>query len=221
MSIAALLAGGMAGLLAISGVVTAQAQQFSADLVHRDTGGAAAVKTGKLNVSNGRVRMETPDLPTGFFIVRGDANAAYFVRPAQRTFMDAKQSSQLTQVLVPVDSDNPCRQWQAMAKIAGAADQGEEWRCERVGHDAIDGRDTIMYRAISPRNRRYFGWIDPRFNFLVRLEAEDGTVIDLVNIEEAPQPESLFEVPAGYRKFDPQQLIDRLKQSDVWVEPVK
>jgi hypothetical protein len=40
-----------------------------------------------------------------------------------------------------------------------------------------------------------------------------------VNIHEAPQPESLFVVPAGYRKFDPQQLVDRVRQSDVWVEP--
>jgi hypothetical protein len=55
----------------------------------------------------------------------------------------------------------------------------------------------------------------------VRFQVEDGTTISLTNIQEAPQPESLFEIPAAFRKFDPQQLIDRIKQSDVWVEPVK
>jgi hypothetical protein len=220
-SIAALLAGGIAGLLAISNIAAAHAQQFSAELVHREAGGQAAVAAGKLNVSSGKVRIETLDLPTGFLIVRGDANAVYFVRPAQRIFMDAKQSSELTQVLVPVDPGDPCRQWQAMAKIAGAADQGAQWRCERVGHDTVDGRSTVKYQGTSPQNRRYFGWIDLRFRFPVKFEAEDGTTIEIVNIREAPQSENLFEIPAGYRKFDPQQLIDRIKQSDVWVEPMK
>jgi hypothetical protein len=124
-------------------------------------------------------------------------------------------------LLVVIDPDDPCRQWQAMAKIAGAVRDGAQWRCERIGHDTIDGRNTIKYEGISPRNQRYSGWVDPGLNFLVRFQIEDGTTISLTNVQEAPQPESLFEIPATYRKFDPQQLIDRIKQSDVWVEPVK
>jgi hypothetical protein len=50
---------------------------------------------------------------------------------------------------------------------------------------------------------------------------EGNAIIDLTNISEVPQPEGLFEVPAGYQKFDPQQLIERIKQSDVWVEPTQ
>ena len=38
------------------------------------------------------------------------------------------------------------------------------------------------------------------------------------NIVEGPQSASLFEIPAGYRKFDPQALIEIIKQSDVWVD---
>jgi hypothetical protein len=45
--------------------------------------------------------------------------------------------------------------------------------------------------------------------------------MEIMNVEIAPQPASLFEVPADYMKFDPLRLIDRLKQSDVWVEPVR
>ena len=40
-------------------------------------------------------------------------------------------------------------------------------------------------------------------------------------IVDAPQPSSLFAVPPDYRKFDPMQLINQIKQSDVWVEPPK
>jgi hypothetical protein len=194
-------------------------RQFSADLVYHNAGGHTVAHSGKLNVADRKIRIEPPDLATGFFIVRDDAAAAYFVKPAQRVFMDAKQSSELTQLLVPVDPDNPCRQWQAMAQIAGVTDQGAAWHCERIGDEAIAGRRTIKYRGISPREDRYLIWIDPRIDFVVRLKADDGSTVEVANIQEGPQPAQLFEIPAGYVRFDPQKLIDRIKQSDVWVEP--
>jgi hypothetical protein len=211
---------GIAAGLAASGIA-AQSQQFSADLARRNADGSVVGVTGKLNVSNGKVRVETPDIATGFFIIRSDIDIAYFVRPAQRIFMEARQSSQLAQVFVSVDPDDPCRQWQAIARITGAAHEGAEWRCERIGQDIADGRWMTKYRVISAQNRQLLSWIDPLLKFPVRLEAEDGTTADVVNIQRAAQSESLFEVPAGYRKFDPRQLIDHLKRSDVWVEPIK
>jgi hypothetical protein len=162
---------------------------------------------------------ETSDVPDAFFLVLSDADAAYFVRPAQKIFMNAKQSSLLTQVFVAVDPNNPCRQWQAAARIAGAADQTKEWRCERVGDESTAERRTIKYRAMSPRKQQYLIWIDPRIDFVVRLDADDGSTVEVANIEEGPQPAQLFDIPAGYVKFDPQKLIDRIKQSDVWVWP--
>jgi hypothetical protein len=216
----------MLGIVAYCAVssASAQSQEFSADLVIRHAEHAEhdfVPANGKLNVSGRKVRIETPDLATGYFIVRDDVGAAYFVRPVQRVFMDAKQSSQLTQVLVPVDPNDPCRQWQRMAQIAGAARDGAEWRCERIGFDRVDGRDTIRYRVVSPVNRQYLGWIDQRLGFLIRLEAEGETTVDVVNIHGTPQSKELFEIPPAYRKFDPQQLIDRIRQSDVWVEPIR
>ena len=196
-----------------------QPHQFSADLVYDNAGSRTAAHSGKLNVADRKIRIEPPDLAIGFFIVRGDAAAAYFVKPAQRVFMEAKQSSELTQLLVPVDPDDPCRQWQAMAQIAGVTDQAAAWRCERIGDEAIAGRRTIKHRGISPHEDRYLIWIDPRIDFVVKLEADDGSTVEVANIQEGPQPAQLFEIPAGYVKFDPQKLIDRIKQSDVWVEP--
>jgi hypothetical protein len=207
-----------AALWLAASALSAPARQFSADLIRTDAGGVEPRPAGKLNVVDNNVRIETSDVPGGFFLVLGDADAAYFVRPAQKIFMNAKQSSLLAQVFVVVDPHDPCRQWQAAARIAGA-DQGAEWRCERSGDDMVEQQRTIKYQAISPQGRRYFGWINPQLRFPVRLQSEDGAVVDLVNIREALQPESLFVVPVGYRKFDPQRLIDRLKQSDVWVEP--
>lgn len=197
----------------------AQAQQFSADLVRRNVDGELVEPSGRIAVSNANVRIETPDFRDGFFIIRGDA--AYFVSLTRPFFMDAGKSSQLTQILLPVDPDDPCRQWQAMAKVAGEAGGHSQWLCERIGPDLLDGNNTIKYRISSPVNQRYSGWINPRLRFLVRLQAEDGTTVELANLREAPQSDSLFEIPSGYRKLDPQQLIDRIKKSDAWVEPMK
>ncbi|MGO8914499.1 MAG: hypothetical protein ACLQJR_01165 [Stellaceae bacterium] len=216
MTAAPLLALGLLGGLALAGAPAA-AQHFSADLVTSPAGSA----TGKLYVADGKVRIETPDFPGGFFLVDGDAKSAYFVRPAQRVFMAARQSTRLTRILVPLDPDDPCGQWQAMAESAGAAASGERWQCERLGGETIDGRETVKYRALSPQHRQHDGWVAPDLRFVVRLETEDGAVLELRNITEGPQPPELFVLPAGYRKFDPQRLIDRIKHSDVWVEAPK
>ena len=41
------------------------------------------------------------------------------------------------------------------------------------------------------------------------------------NVGDQPQPARLFEVPQGFRKFDPEALIRQIKQSDVWVADEK
>lgn len=195
------------------------AQQFSADLVDTSVGTRLAQTPGKIYVSGSKVRIELPDFPGGLFLLDGDAHTAYFVKPAQRIVMDAKQSTWLTQILVPLNPDAPCKQWQAMAEIAGAADRGRQWRCNRIGSESAHGRNTIRYRAISPEVAASDCWLDPQLGFVVSVHRDDGATIDLENVREGPPPAGLFEIPADFRTFDPRQLIDRIKHSDVWVEP--
>jgi hypothetical protein len=199
----------------LCGHAVAQAQQFSADLVIT-RGDGAAVPAGKLRVFDDKVRLETPELADGFFLIDGARPAAYFVRPAARVFMDARQSSRLTRIFVQVDPIEPCRQWQAMARLADAADHGD-WRCEHGGEEVIGGRSTTLYRAVSAPGQELVGWIDAARKFPLRIKTEDGAIISAENVRDEPQPAELFEIPSGFRKFDPQILIQRIKQSDVWV----
>jgi hypothetical protein len=196
------------------GVVTAQAQQFSADIVtRRDDVSAPA---GRLSVFDGKVRIETAELPDGFFLVDTVKSSAYFVRPGARLYMDAGQTSRLTRLLVPVDPDAPCRQWQAMAQLAGAAGEGE-WRCERTGEATIEGHRTNAFRVSFGAGQKYLGWIDRERRFPLRIKTEDGVLITLEQIRDEPQPSSSFEIPASLRKFSPEALIEQIKHSDVWV----
>jgi hypothetical protein len=193
------------------------AQQFSADLVSRSASGESVGAPGKLYVAGQKVRIETPDLPGGFFVVDSAVPSAYLVRPAQRVFMDAKQSSRIIRLLVPLNSADPCPQWRSMAELAGLPDS-DQWRCNDEGRDNVDGRDTVRFRVLTPQGYS-IGWIDLQLRFPLKVQTDDGTVIALQHITEAPQPASEFEIPADYKKFDPRQVIELLKRTDIWVEP--
>jgi hypothetical protein len=173
--------------------------------------------TGRIFVADQKVRTESPEAPKGFFLFADEA--LLFVKPELHTFMDAKQSSFIAQIFVPVDREMPCRNWQAMAVRSGAASGGGEWLCNRVGEESMDGRSAARFEAVSPRQERYSIWVDAELSFPLRVDGEDGSSYRLERIVEQQQPPELFLAPIGYVKFEPEKLIERIKQSDVWVEP--
>jgi hypothetical protein len=197
----------------------AHASEFSADIVSRDAAGTVIGAAAKLYVRNHMVRIETPEASGGFLLINGDAGTAQFVRPAQQLFMEAKQSSGLTQIFVPVDSKEPCRQWRAAALSAGAASAAGEWRCERIEDEIIDRRRAVQFRVSSPASSPSRRWIDSDLEFPVKLLASDGTTIALEHIHVEAQPANRFAIPPGFRNFDPRALIERVKHSDAWVDP--
>ncbi|WP_249144553.1 hypothetical protein [Bradyrhizobium lablabi] len=208
-----------ARLLAVVGLalttMPAGAQQFSADLVA--TKGESATRIGKLLVSEGKARIETTALPDGFLLVDAARVAAYFVRPAARVFMDAKRSSDLTQMFVPLDPEDPCRQWRAMAALAAPAAL-TVWRCERAGEGTVGGRTMSAYK-VEGDGFSFVGWVDRDRKFPLQVRTADGTTIAVERVRDEPQPAQSFEIPPGARKFDPQALIRLMQHSDAWVAP--
>jgi hypothetical protein len=192
-------------------------RQFSADIVTRDPSGTVVGGIARLYVANRKVRLETSEVSTGFFLIDGEAGTAVFVQPAQHLFMDAKQSTRLTQLLVPVNANDPCPQWQAAAKNAGTADAGGIWRCARAEYAAVNPEGKIAYRLLVPGEQLNIRWIDADLGFPTKLQAADGTTIALEHIRIEAQPTTLFTLPPDYRKSDPQALLERIKRSDVWV----
>jgi hypothetical protein len=189
------------------------AADFSADIV------STHLATAKIYTADGKVRLESPEASAGFFLIDSKAATAVFVRPAQRTFTDAGRSTRLTQLFIPVDPDDPCAQWQAAARIAGSPGAGAEWHCEKIGTGELNGRPTAQWRVTSPEHDSSQYWIDRGLGFPVRVQMSDGSLFTLENITVAAQAPELFALPATYRKLDPRALIERIKHSDVWVEP--
>jgi hypothetical protein len=169
-------------------------QAFSADIVKRDAGGATVGPSARLRVWDTKIRIDAPDAAGAFFLTDSAARTAFFVRPAQHLFMDAKQSTPLTRIFVRVDPRDPCAQWQSAASIAGEADAAT-WRCRAT-------LDAVM--------------IDPLLQFPTQWRGPDGITVRLENIRVEYQPTELFVVPAGYQRLDPSALLERIKRSDVW-----
>jgi hypothetical protein len=195
----------------------AHAAEFSAEIVSRDAAGSPLAKPAKIYVSNRVVRIETTEAADGFFLIDADTGVARFILPKLHAIMDARQSSRFTQAFVAVDADDPCRQWRAAATNArGSASAG--WHCEKLEERAADGRNLAGYR-VADADAAATLWVDAALNFPVKLSAADGSSAALEHIRIEAQPAELFTVPAGFHRFDPQALIERIKHSDVWVNP--
>ena len=199
---------------------SAKAEQFAASMAETklDTGTPTNTARGHLAVADSKVRLEVPDFPDGFFLSDSASGVAYFIRPREHVFMEARQSSRLAQILIPVDSQSACEQWQKPAPAAAVEATASVWRCRRVGDEVIQDRVTVRYALTATDGRAFEVWVDRALKFPVRVDADIGVVIEVTDIREGPQPDVAFEIPADFRKFDPQGLIDRIKQSDVWVD---
>jgi hypothetical protein len=192
-------------------------QSFSADIVSLDTSGEPLGATAKLHAADHKARIETAEASNGFFLSDIDAGTALFVRSAQRIYMDARQSTPLTQIFVWVDPRDPCRQWQAAAATAGVVSTAK-WHCEPIERASVNQRETIEYSVVTPNRQPSYGWVDPTIGFPVKWQAADGKVFVLKNILLQAQPANLFSIPSDYRKLDPRTLLERIKHSDVWAQ---
>jgi hypothetical protein len=210
----------LALLCSVSGLAQSSLPSFSADIVSLDAGGARGAAVAKLHVANHKTRIEMAGASDGFFLSDADAGTAVFVRSARRLYLDARQSTLFTRIFVPVDARDPCRQWQAAAATAGLPST-REWHCEPIERAIAKHHDIIEYSVMTPDRQSTHGWVDPTIGFPVKWQAADGKVFALENILLQAQPDSLFSIPADYRKLDPQALLERIKHSDVWAEPPK
>jgi hypothetical protein len=92
------------------------------------------------------------------------------------------------------DVENACSDWLAQERNKGGS-------CHKVGTETVNGRNAVKYEGTNARGEAGTVWIDPKLQFPVKWQGKDGGG-ELRNIQEGSQPASLFEVPAGYTKFD-------------------
>jgi hypothetical protein len=183
--------------------ITLYAQQFSADLVdlHPDRHPVP----GKIYVSNDKLRFESKSEGAGNIAMIWDTSrkTRYILMPERRMYMDYSpmMGSKMPEVpyLHPSDINDACPEWH---KMAVELQHSEKWgTCRKVGSDTVNGRSAVKYEGSSTDGQTNTIWIDSKLRYVTKYQDEKGGM-ELRNIQEGSQPASLFEIPAGYQKFD-------------------
>ncbi len=161
----------------LSGI--ASAQEFSADMVSTTKDGTF---TGKIFVSKDKVRMEVPESIT---ITRMDKRVAWMLMPGEKMYLEQ-----------PFDPRNA---------VATSENVSGEIERKFIGQEMLDTKMTNKYRVVYETEgikETIFQWIDTASEIPVKTAAADGSwTMEYKNLKIGAQPDSLFEIPAGYQKF--------------------
>ncbi len=200
----------LVAVIAFSAFATAQIwsgiPQFSADMKMSNPSGGGT--SGKLYFGGQRTRFEI-NSPRGEMIMINDAGkkVSYMVMTAQRMYMEMNGDMQAMRGrgprmpdARPFDPNNPC---------SGS----ENYTCKKVGTETVNGRACDKWEfAEKNGSRTRTVWIDQKLHFPIKSTGSDGDTFELTNVNEGPQPASLFEVPAGYTKMDMGGMMGRRPQ---------
>jgi len=188
----------------------ALAQEFSAEVFNSrmDSAQLKKVYAGKDKV---RYEVESQNAAMGpSAVIVDEAENKWVVVIAERhMYMDAPRSMTkplITQFWHVQDVNDACPQWKKTAEQAGT---DTNWgRCTKIGDDSVNGRSAVKYEGLSKKGEKNHVWVDKKLHCVIKTEDGKGSM-ELRNIKEGAQPSSLFEVPAGYTKFDLGSMMNR------------
>jgi outer membrane lipoprotein-sorting protein len=167
------------GVLILFWAGLAAAEDFSADMVSTSQG---AVSKGKIYITKDKVRMEAPG---SIAITRIDKKVVWVLMPQDKMYMEQ-----------PFDPG---------AIVGTAAKVSNEIERNLMGQEMVDGKMASKYRVIYDQNGKrttIYQWFLSGLKIPVKTAAVDNSwVMEYKNIKTGSQPDSLFELPAGYQKF--------------------
>ncbi|MGE5111397.1 MAG: DUF4412 domain-containing protein [Acidobacteriaceae bacterium] len=181
-------------LFGLSAMAQVAPAQFSADLLMHSQRGDM---TGKMFFAGKKMRtdMETPGGAMRN-ITDVEKKQVVMVMPERKMYMVVDLShpspmarGQRTPEIQQFDPANPCSNRPGMT-------------CKKVGSETVNGRDCDKWEFSKNGQVTETEWIDKKLHIAVKSQHEDGSTWELKNIKEGPQPDSLFEIPAGYQKLD-------------------
>jgi len=184
------------------------AQEFSADLVNLKSGSPRTV--GKLYVGQDRARFEPQgeDSQGGAVIMNFTSHMTDVLIPQRQMYLEMMQQMQGRRqpfaFFRPSEPDNACDEWLRTAAKPGTT-------CHRVGTELLDGRMTTKYEGTSSSGEPGTVWVDSKLRFAVKWQDKSG-VVELQNIKEGSQPDSLFDIPAGYQKMDMSNMMRNMQR---------
>ena len=171
----------MAALLCALPVAAAE---FSADVLMN---GGGHQMTGKIYVKGDNQRMEM-NIPGGkvINIVNLTTGKMYTLMPAQKMYVEHQNLDDAT--------------IQDIRKFKDGAPPN----AKKVGSETVAGYRCDVYQLQEDKDGKGKVWVSPKLKFPLKTMAQTPTgqnEMRLSNIKEGGVSDSLFKVPAGYRKF--------------------
>ena len=175
-------------------------QPFSADVSTTTKNGTKM--GGKWFFSPPKMRMDMTQMPENAgkspmgnvsMIIDGSTQTSYMLMPQMQMYMEIHANS-------PQGRMNP-----GMSNLQNLGNGAcpKDATCTKVGSEVVNGRSCDKYDVTDKTGKKSTVWVDQKLNFPVRIVGSDGSQTDFSNIKEGAQPAALFQVPAGYKPFDP------------------
>jgi hypothetical protein len=182
-------------LLCVGGSALAQSE-FSAEIYDNNAKGGKGPT--RVYFGKDKMRFDTNDAQGGGVIVDFSTQSYLVIMPKQHMYMQmpaqAMESRGMLNFFRTGDIDNACSDWLKLATHQGGT-------CHKLGSETVNGRSTVEYEGTNTKGENSKVWLDKEVRFPIKWEGKNGGG-ELRNIQEGPQPASLFDVPAGYTKMD-------------------
>ncbi len=177
--------------------------EFSADMFDAQKG-----STGKVYFSKDKVRFESAnkDPRTGGVVIMNlMTQTTTVLMNQQHMYMDLspQMASQRTayNFFRTGDADAACADLMQLPQNKGGS-------CRKIGSETVSGRNTVKYEGTNAKGDTGDVWVDPKLHFPVKWAGKNASW-ELRNIQEGSQPAGLFEIPAGYTRFDMGSMMQR------------
>jgi hypothetical protein len=164
-------------------------KDFSAEIVTKAGG---RTQGGKIYMSGDKWRMDVSAYgQKSTMIVRADKKVVYLLMPSQKMYMEQKYTEEHKR---------------GMSDMTKAGPDAGEVESQKVGAEKVSGimcdKYKITYKA-GGRKTTVYQWVAKDYLFPLKSAAADGSwSTQFKDFKPGKQPASLFELPAGYKKFE-------------------
>ena len=97
---------------------------------------------------------------------------------------------------------------------------GDHKTAEELGAESVNGRDTVKYRCIGqidvPKGKKPSDateWYDSEIGMPIKTVTDAGDVFEVRDIAVGQPGAGLFTVPAAYKKFDMNAMMQQMQQN--------
>src|SRR6185312_6241001 len=204
---------------------SAGAQEFSADVVSTPANGT---NTTRVYVGKTKMRIQTLQngQPEGSVIWDAGQKSTTIVMDKNRSYIGGSNSPivnaalngsgapTLVRLFAPASSD-PCSTWnQAVLRFQYSTHKAPHFSCQSAGTDVVNGRPAQKWAVTTTdangTTQSGYAWIDNKLHVVSRSQ-DKNSEMDLQNVQEGPQPDAVFQIPAGYHQIDESALLMQLK----------